>query len=41
MNNQIQKAAQAQSMQTGGKQKLQDLIKIMQPEIKKALPSVL
>ena len=41
MNNSIQKAAQSQAMQTGGKQKLQDLIKIMQPEIKKALPSVL
>lgn len=41
MNNSIQKAAQTQAMQTGGKQKLQDLIKIMQPEIKKALPSVL
>ena len=41
MNNSIQKATQAQSLQTKEKQKLQDLIKIMQPEIKKALPSVL
>lgn len=41
MTNSIQKAAQSQGLQTKEKQKLQDLIKIMQPEIKKALPSVL
>ena len=41
MNNQIQKATQSQSLQTREKQKLMDLIKVMEPEIKKALPSVL
>ena len=41
MTNSIQQAAQSQGLQTREKQKLQDLIKIMQPEIKKALPSVL
>jgi len=39
--NAIQNAAGTQSMQKAGKKNLQDLIKIMQPEIKKALPSVI
>ena len=41
MNNSIQKASQSQSLQTREKQKLMDLIKVMEPEIKKALPSVI
>lgn len=39
--NAIQRAAGNQSMQAGGKKSLQDLIKVMQLEIKKALPSVI
>lgn len=41
MNNAIQKAAAGNVAASSGKKSIQDLIKIMAPEIRKALPSVL
>lgn len=41
INTAIQRSAGTQIAQAGGKKTMQDLIKIMQPEIKKALPSAL